>query len=267
MPQISVIMSVLNEEKYLVESIESILNQTFSDFEFIIIDDGSKDSTAEIIKRYAAKDSRITCIHHAKPKGLAVSLNEGIKVSKGEYIARMDGDDVSLRTRFEKQINFLQKHKDYGLAGTFYNDIDEHGMQLARKQNPEKWDDIKKAMFFYNPIAHPTSMIRKSVFNEVGLYNETFQTSQDYELFSRIFRKYKMYNVPEYLLIRRFPEEIFSTKKMIQQDMDSMRVRLKLLKDGVCPKYYYLFIIKYIIAFFIPVRIREKIRRVRHRGK
>jgi glycosyltransferase involved in cell wall biosynthesis len=112
-PQISVIMAVYNGEKYLAEAIESILNQTFKEFEFIIIDDGSKDNSLNIIKRYAKKDSRIIIIKNEKNMKLAWSLNKGLKIARGKYIARMDSDDISLTDRLEKQYYFLEKKEIY----------------------------------------------------------------------------------------------------------------------------------------------------------
>jgi len=263
-PVVSVIMSTYNEEEHVSEAIESILNQRFNDFEFIIINDGSVDKTYGIIKRYAEKDKRIRIINHEKREGLANSLNDGIKIAKGKYIARMDADDISLPERFQKQVEFMEKHLQTGAIGSCYKEVDESGNILPRKQNPRPWKDIKKALFFYNPICHPTAMVRKEVLKKVGSYDESFPTSQDYELFSRIAQFSELRNHDEVLLIRRFPKEV-SGRKMRRQTIDSLRIQIRMLKRGDYHFYYALFLFKNLIAFMIPVFIREKIRRWRHR--
>lgn len=121
---ISVIMPVFNEEKYLERAILSVLYQTFSDFEFIIINDGSQDDTLKIAQEFQKKDKRIKIINHAQNKGLVNSLNDGISIAKGEYIARMDGDDICVFNRFEKQIIFLKNNPEVKLVGSFIDIID-----------------------------------------------------------------------------------------------------------------------------------------------
>lgn len=119
LPLIYVVMSCYNREKYVVEAIESILNQTYTNFEFIIIDDCSTDNTFEIVKEYAKKDNRILALKNDKNYCYVHSLNKGIEIAKGKYIARMDDDDISLPERFEKQVEFLEKNEDIIALGTF----------------------------------------------------------------------------------------------------------------------------------------------------
>ena len=263
-PKVSIIMSIYNEEQYLSEAIESILHQTFRDYEFIIINDGSVDRTHEIIKRYMEKDKRIRVIDHEKKEGLARSLNDGIRIAQGKYIARMDGDDISLPQRFERQIDFMEAHPEVGALGTYFKEIDENGNILPRKQNPILWKDIGKALFHYNPIGHPSAMMKKSILEKLGGYDESFHTAQDYELFCRIAEVSQLRNLPEILLLRRFPRKV-SSRKMRQQTIDSLRAQVLMLKRRVYPWYYFIFLIKTLVAFIIPVSIREKIRRWRHR--
>ncbi len=265
MVMISVIMSAHNEEQHVSRATESILNQTFNDFEFIIINDGSLDKTYEIIKRLAEKDKRIRIISHEKKEGLAKSLNDGIKIAQGKYIARMDADDISLPERLQKQVEFMEKNPQTGAIGSCYQEVDESGNILPRKQNPQSWKDIKKALFFYNPISHPTTMMRKEILEKAGTYDETFPTSQDYELFSRIARFSELRNYDEVLLIRRFPKKV-SERKMRRQTIDSLRIQMEMLKRGSYPLYYAVFMMKNLIALVIPASFREKIRRWRHRN-
>ncbi|HAS7841575.1 TPA: glycosyltransferase family 2 protein, partial [Vibrio cholerae] len=140
-PKISVVMSVYNGEKYLGEAIDSILKQTFSDFEFIIINDGSTDKTLEIIKSYMKKDDRIVLVSREN-KGLIVSLNEGLDLAKGQYIARMDADDISIKSRFEKQIEFLDSNPDIGVCGTWVEVFGEN-IKSKKWKMPTQDPDLK----------------------------------------------------------------------------------------------------------------------------
>ncbi len=265
MPMVSVVMSVYNEEEHVSQAMESILNQTLNDFEFIIVNDGSVDRTYEIIKRYVEKDKRIKVINHEKREGQAKSLNDGIKIAKGRYIARMDADDISLPERLEKQVKFMGYHPEVGVLGTYYKEIDNSGKILPRKQNPSTWEQIKKALFYYNPVCHPSVMMRKELILEVGGYDEKFSIGQDYDLFSRLVSKTKIENLPEFLIIHRFPEEIFDSWKSKRGIIAAIRIKLGLIRRKIYPLYYMIFLIKPILELLIQVRLREKIRRFRHR--
>ncbi|HOV13573.1 MAG TPA: glycosyltransferase [Spirochaetota bacterium] len=200
-PLISVILPVYNGSLYLKEAIDSILKQTFTDFEFIIINDGSKDNSEEIIKSY--KDYRIIYISQQN-RGLAATLNIGIKLSKGKYIARMDQDDISLPVRFEKQIDFLEKNINYDLVGTWAKIFPDKTNKRFHK-HPTDNIKLKYFLLFNNPFVHSSVMIRKSVFDKVGFYSEDKgrQPPEDYELWSRIARVSFIANIPEVLLFYR----------------------------------------------------------------
>ena len=139
-PKISVLMSAYNSEKYISESIESILNQTFKDFEFIIINDGSSDNTAKIIQKYAEKDERIRFINSKQNQGIIAALNPGFSMCRGEYIARMDSDDISLPKRFEKQIEYMDKHSECGVLGT--------SIIIFDKENSKEYIQKERIKFF-----------------------------------------------------------------------------------------------------------------------
>ena len=143
-PVVSVLMSVYNEEKYLRDSIESILSQSLTDFEFIITDDNSEDESHAILKDYTEKDSRIILIEHLKQKRLAYSLNEQIEIAKGRYLARMDGDDIAHPERLEKQVKFLEENKDIGMVGSYCREIDNSGKFVALWKRPTSDKKIKK---------------------------------------------------------------------------------------------------------------------------
>jgi glycosyltransferase involved in cell wall biosynthesis len=185
-PSISVIMPIYNGEKYLKEAIESILTQSFKDFEFIIINDGSTDGTENIIKAFS--DPRIVYIDNGGNLGLATSLNAGIEAARGAYIARMDADDVSLPGRFEKQFSYLESKPHIGIVGSSIILIDGSGKKVALHKRPGAHVGIKFSSLFSSPMYHPTVMGRGEIFKRHH-YSETFSNSEDYELWSRLLFK------------------------------------------------------------------------------
>ncbi|MDQ8205632.1 glycosyltransferase [Pelagicoccus sp. SDUM812003] len=202
-PAISIVMSVYNSEKYLAESIESILHQTFTDFEFIIIDDGSADRSRSIIESYLAKDKRITLISREN-KGLPYSLNEGIALAEGRYIARMDADDISLPNRIEKQIAFMDSHKEIGVCGTLAYLFQDNPTKRQVLRHPEDHDSLRVRLLFSVCFIHPTVIIRKKLLDELDyIYNVDFNNSQDYELWSRLADKTRFFNIQQPLIYYR----------------------------------------------------------------
>lgn len=227
-PKLSVVMSVHNGEKFLKEAIVSILNQTFTDFEFIIIDDGSIDNSKKIIEDF--DDKRIKLISR-KNKGLTVSLNEGLNLARGEYIARMDTDDISHPRRFETQINFLDKNPKICLCGTWAKMIDKNGNEIGEYKTPVNSKEIRRGIFWHNPFIHSSIMIRRKTLNKVGGYNEKYKTAQDYELWSRLVPKYQTANLPEFLLKYRFLQTNITTtrKKSFLYKWLTLKIRLFVL--------------------------------------
>ncbi|MEK7227475.1 MAG: glycosyltransferase [Patescibacteria group bacterium] len=209
MPKISVVMPVYNGGKYLCEAIDSILNQSFKDFEFIIVNDGSKDKTEEIIKSY--KDERIIYVKNTSNKGLSASFNIGIRIARGAYIARMDADDVSIYERFSTQLSFLESHAEIGIVGSSAILIDKDGRFLKKYYRPVRHMEIKWASLFSTPLIHPTVMARAEVLKE-NPYDETMTSSEDYELWSRLLfeRSVIFANIPEPLLYYRVFQESFT---------------------------------------------------------
>lgn len=207
-PTASVIMSVYNGEKYLRESIESILNQTFTDFEFIIIDDGSTDETKKIIASY--QDSRIVFISRAN-KGLVASLREGIQKARGKFIARQDDDDVSEKDRLKKMIETLEANPEIGLIGSARQNIDEAGNKLDIITMPLSNADIRLYLCYHNPFCHGSIMFKKSDYVKVGGYEEGFVPAEDYRLWTRLLEVTKGMNLPDVLYTYRInPEGITS---------------------------------------------------------
>lgn len=196
MPKISVIMPVYNGERYLKEAIESILNQTFSDFEFIIINDCSSDKTEEIIKSYT--DERIVYVKNEKNMGVAATLNKGLAKAKGEYIARMDADDISLRERFKTQVDFMDKNADIGLCGSWVEFFGEKS-GIVRLTTDKK--QAKTDLIFSSCIAHPSVMMRKAVIEKHNLkYKTEYEQMEDYALWYNFAKCTSVVSLPVVLL-------------------------------------------------------------------
>lgn len=204
-PKISVVMPVYNGEKYLKEALESILNQTFKDFELIVIDDGSTDKSEEIIKSFS--DQRIVYLDNGSNLGLSKSFNRGIQAAQGDYIARMDADDIALKERFEKQLNFLKDNPEVGVVGS---NIQIMGTSKVFKR-PEKHLAIKWQCLLSTPVVHPAVMARVRVFKD-NPYNEALHNSEDFELWSRLIfdKNIKFANLQEPLLLYRVSKKSFT---------------------------------------------------------
>ncbi len=229
-PAISVIMTAYNTETFIREAIESILNQTFKDFEFIIVDDGSTDNTRFIIEEYTQKDGRIKVIYNKVNLGIVHSLNTAIKTAKGKYIARMDSDDISKLDRLEKQFAFMETDQKVGVCGTNSILINEKGETIGRKSFPYTNEKCRKAFFFCNPFGHYTVMMRKDCFDEFGYYNNYFLYAEDLELWMRFGQKYELHNLQEYLVYYRVHDinSIFKHQKdMIKATLKARKVALK----------------------------------------
>ena len=229
MPRVSVIMPVYNVEKYVGEAIESILNQTFTDFEFVIINDGSTDDTASIIKQYAKKDKRIKFVNHSKNKGLIAVLNEGLGLCRGEYVARMDSDDISLQTRFEKQIAYMDKHPECVFLGAWCEKFGENiTKQIFKYRNKIKLFDL---LVYGCNFAHPTAMIRNNIVKKYKInYDINYPHAEDYAIWSDFAKYTEIHNLQEVLLNRRWHASNVSVLHENTQKQSAERVRKNILK-------------------------------------
>lgn len=208
---LSVVLSTYNEEKYIAQSVQSILNQTYPYFELIIVNDGSTDNTLQVIKSF--EDPRIVIID--KPNsGLPDSLNAGIRIAKYDWIARMDGDDIAEPTRFENQVKYIDEQ--VGVIGGQFVSIDENGISQSNKisSKPLSYFSCKCLLFFgMSPLAHPTVIIRKSYLNKYGGYDINFKAAQDMELWSRLAPTIKIINIPNQLLYYRIHSNNITNKR------------------------------------------------------
>lgn len=247
-PLISVIMGIYNCESTLKEALDSLLSQTFQDFEIIMCDDGSKDGTVQVAQRYCDMyPDKFVLLKNDKNLGLNKTLNKCLAVAKGKYIARMDGDDISLPTRFEKEIQTLEKHPEFALVGTAMIHFDESGDWKTSKviEYPTKRDFIKHSPFFN----HATCIIKKSVFLEVGGYSDDKRTLrfEDCDLWYKIYAHgYKGINLKEPLYKMRDDINAFK-RRTFKTRLNAVYVQFTGYKMNKMPWYAYLYIIKNLI--------------------
>jgi glycosyltransferase involved in cell wall biosynthesis len=222
-PKISIVMPAYNAEKYLEESINSILGQTFKDFEFIIIDDASTDNSSRILQRFKRKDKRIILLKNKKNQGVARTRNIGMKIAKGRYIATFDADDISLSNRLEIQYNFLEHHPDIFLTGGSAIIIDENGTKIGifkKFNNPKK---LKKKLLKSNPIVNSSVMFRNT--GNV-YYRDKFDGADEYDLFLRLLsERKKLTNLEAFLVKYRITPGSISLKKRAKQEFFSKKIQ------------------------------------------
>lgn len=224
---VSVVMPVFNAEKYLDVAINSILLQTFNNFEYIIIDDGSTDLSWEIIKKYAKKDKRIKVLRNKSNLRTTKTLNKGIKKAVGRYIVRMDADDWSYPYRIQKQYEFMEKHLEIGVSGGTIEICDEKLNVINKREYPITDKKIREKIFRYSPFAHPATIWKAEVLKKVGGYNENLPLSQDYELYFRIGKEAKFGNLNKILLKLRTHNDSSSIVKGKYQEQYTIYSRIK----------------------------------------
>ena len=258
MAKISVIMGMYNtpSKEMLSTSLKSILNQTFKDFELIICDDGSSNDCIKWAKEICVGDKRVKFIKNDCNRGLAYTLNHCLEVANGEYIARMDDDDESHLDRFEKQVEFLDEHNEYGLVGSNMNLFDEERGIWGLRKYPEI---VKKEDFLYRvAVPHPTIMARRSAYDVVNGYRDLPETLrvEDYDCFMRMFaRGVKMYNFQEPLFNYR-EDSRCAKKKKYKYRFNEMLVRKNGFKElGINKLKSVPYIVKPLIAGLIPQKI------------
>jgi hypothetical protein len=201
-PAVSILLPVHNGARYVAQAIDSVLAQSFTDFELIVIDDGSTDATPDIVRRYA--DERIRRIIQGN-QGLPLALNRGLELARGRFIGRQDHDDLSLPERLAKQVRFLSGHDDVGLVGTWADIWREDSKTGRMHAHPSQSSDLKYQLLFDNPFVHSSVLVRKIALDRVGSYSTDPKRvpPEDYELWSRIAREFEVANLPEVLQIYR----------------------------------------------------------------
>lgn len=231
MPAVSVVMPVYNASQFFSEAVESILAQSFKDFELIIIDDASQDGSPDIVKSY--KDPRIVFVQNHKNVGVAQSLNKGLDLAKGYYIARMDADDISEPGRLEQQVRFMEKHPDVGISGGFVHLFGKGMNSIARV--PADSEDILAYMIFENPMWHMSVIMRKDMLQKYHLYYDpTFSRSEDYDLWARASQHFPMANLGD-VLVRVRVHEASATRA----NWDEMTIQTEAIQDRLLERWGY----------------------------
>jgi glycosyltransferase involved in cell wall biosynthesis len=222
-PKVTILMPVYNGEKYIREAIESILSQTFTDFEFLIIDDGSTDQSAVVISSY--NDPRIRLVNNERNLGLVHTLNRGLELARGELIARMDSDDISLPDRIRKQVELMNGQPEVGVCGCWIEWLDREVIMDYPVNDPE----IKRNLTFTCPLAHPTVMMRADLVKRYNVrYDPEYQHAEDYELWSRLSLITNFANIPEVLLRYRIHENQICQRHHSEQMASIAKVKAKM---------------------------------------
>ncbi len=224
-PTVSVVMSVLNGERFLIEAIESILLQTFTDFEFIIINDGSTDGTAAILEGYLKTDPRVR-VYHQSNRGLVESLNRGCGLARGKYIARMDGDDIALPDRLLQQTTFMNDHPNVGVLGGAVEFVDTNGHILTVTHNPETDSSIRSALLQGDcPFWHPSTLIRRDMLLAVGGYRSIVPHAEDHDLWLRLADFSKLANLREVVLQYRLHPHQVTVRRYREMSISNLVAR------------------------------------------
>lgn len=224
-PAVSVLMPAYNAEKYIGEAIDSILLQTFKNFELIIIDDASTDNTWRVIKSFLKKDKRIIAHKNKKNLKLSKTLNLAIEKSKGLYLARMDADDWSYPDRLEKQYEYMEKNNKVGILGGTMEITDNKGNIIGKRKYANIDKKLRGDIFWFSPFSHPLIMIRKSILEKAGNYNPIFNPAEDYELYFRIGKFSKFANISDILLRYRIVEESMTTGSTKKMELQTIKIR------------------------------------------
>ncbi len=229
-PVVSVVMAVYNGERHLRETVSSILSQMFTNFEYIIVNDGSTDRTAELLQSFS--DARIMLLHNEQNQGLPYSLNRGLEHARGTYIARIDAGDLAVKERLEAQVAYLEQHPEHGILGSACLVLDDSGQTKGRETFPVTDLDIRWRSLLGNPFLHPSIMLRRDVLVQHHLtYDTAFHSSQDYELWTRVLRHTCGANLKEPLILYRQSSESMTTKRRKEQLANHDRVALRTIRN------------------------------------
>lgn len=224
-PLVSVIIPAYNASKYIRECVESIIGQTYENIEIIIIDDKSTDNTLEIAEEYQKKNPKVFVYQNEKNLGIGANRTKGIGIANGTYICWQDSDDVAFPKRIELQVDYLEVHEKVGVVGGFLEFMSEDGKPLKTRKYEEKDAALRKSIFRYNPVAQPASMFRRSVYQEVGTYDEELDVSEDIEMLFRTGVHYEFANVQEKVIRYRQLDTSLTRSKLRKMELTVLRLR------------------------------------------
>lgn len=262
-PKISIIMGIYNCDRYLKQAIESIVAQTYTNWEIIMCDDCSSDNTYNIAERYVNKyPDKFTLIHNEVNQGLNVSLNNCLKYATGEYIARMDGDDISDPKRLEKEISFLLKHREYAIVSCNMSYFDEKGI-FGRSNS--KTEPVKKDLPKQTPFCHAPCMVRKKAYDDVHGYStdRCFLRVEDYHLWIKMYEKgYKGYNLSDSLYYMRDDRDAIK-RRTFKFRINEAYVKMLAVKKLKLPIYYFIYSFRPILVGLLPMSLYKKVHKAR----
>jgi len=264
-PKVSVVAAVYNCKPYVGDTIESVLAQTFRDWELILVDDRSTDGTCELLEEYARKDPRIRVFRMPRNSRQTICLNVGISKSRGEYIARIDGDDLMLPPRLEEQVRFLDEHPDYGVVGSFVETMDEGGTPICTYKMKTGTAELKECLKRLDPFYHPAVMLRREALFRAGLYNPRYFYAQDFDLWIRMARQCEVANLPAVLTRYRILSTSISRHTVRAQATEAFMILLDAVIKGYHPPQALAYLWKPIVYMLSPKWLID--RRFRYRDR
>jgi glycosyltransferase involved in cell wall biosynthesis len=261
-PKVSIITGAYNAQDFISETIKSVLSQSFCDFEWIIIDDGSTDDTPAILAKAQEEDARIKLCSHEN-MGLTQTLNVGLEKATGEFIARIDCDDLWEYEKLEKQVEFLDSHPEVGLLACNYEQIDEDGNHLGKSHAPylSDHDTICKSFIKFNPFVHSSVMFRRSILDKVGGYDPHFKYTQDYQYWVRMAQHTKLTSLKDVLVYHRVSKQAISFSKLREQRGFALSAKLLAFNVFKHPTWDLRFLVKDFLVTLLPqfvIRILKK---------
>lgn len=256
----SVIMGCKDQAHYLSQAMSSVLDDAPADIELIAIDDGSTDETMAVLERFAAADPRVIVLQHERSEGLAACLNECARRARGEYLIRMDADDVSLPGRIEAQLDFLDAHPEVGVVGGWIEFMDVEGAYMRTRVYPASDEELRRIMLRVSPFAHPATALRKSCFDAVGGYDETMIAAHDLDLWFKLSRVTRFANLQRPVLRYRVHHYSMTANLLFRTQRNSIWFRLRaILRHGYRPSALdLLFIAGEIVTLLLPLPVRWK---------
>jgi len=257
-PLVSVIIPTHNRPQFVGQALDSVFQQTYGNLEVIVVDDASDKPTQGVLKEYQAKEQRLHVIANKKNKGFVRSLNTGIKEAQGEYIARLDDDDMwCTPEKLPKQIAFLEQHRDYALVGGGIIRVDEQGKEISRQLLPETNEAIRRIMLVADPFVHPAVVFRARDIEAIGGYDETLDYAQDWDLWMKLGKYGKYYNFPEYFVRYLQSSQNRSNRNMRHHLWLNLVVRIR-HKDEF-PNFWKGYVLGWISYFFYFIPIRQRV--------
>ena len=260
--KVSVLTPVYNTEKYVRQAIESILNQTFKDFEYIIVDDCSTERTWEIVQEYASRDSRIKVFKNEKNLYIAGNRNVCLTHARGKYIAWQDSDDISMLGRLEKQFNFMENHPEVGIVGGYLQFFNDSTNKTSIRKYATDDKTLRKNIFRYSPVGQPGAMVRKKCLDEVGSYDPETPPAEDLDMSFRIGKNYKFANIPEVVVKYREFDNNATFTRLKTIELRTIEIRKKYARSGgykmtLGDKIYNF--LQHLSIYIIPPKLKIKI--------